>query len=70
MDQAYRIGAVITGLITFLVAYVYCMAEYGLLLGVGFGWVPSIIVAVVAAFAWPLIALAIVGFILLLVAGR
>ena len=56
----YSIGFVITGLITFLGSWIYCIATYGFLLGVGLGWLPSIIVAVIAGALWPLIALAIV----------
>jgi len=51
--------ALATGIITFFVSYIYCIAEYGFLLGVGLGWLPSLIVAFVAMILWPLIALAL-----------
>lgn len=56
----YGTGFAITAIITFIGSWIYCIAKYGFLLGVGFGWLPSIIVAVIAGFLWPLIALAIV----------
>lgn len=55
----YSIGFGITAFITFIGSWIYCIAAYGFLLGVGLGWLPSIIVAVIAGALWPLIALAI-----------
>ena len=55
----YSIGFGITAFITFIGSWIYCIATYGFLLGVGLGWLPSIIVAVIAGALWPLIALAI-----------
>lgn len=45
-DDTY--GSVAT--LTFIGTYIYCIAHYGLLLGVGLGWLPAMIIAVV----WPL----------------
>lgn len=56
----FVVGAWITGFVVFVGSWIYCIATYGYLLGVGLGWLPSIIVAVIAGFLWPLIALAIV----------
>jgi energy-coupling factor transporter transmembrane protein EcfT len=36
------------GLITFVISWIYCIASYGFLFGVGLGWLPSLIVAAVA----------------------
>ena len=55
----YPIGVAITGLIVFVGSWIYCIATYGFLFGVGLGWLPSFIVAVVAGFLWPLIALVV-----------
>lgn len=41
------LGAIV-GFITFVASWIYCIATYGFLLGVGLGWLPSIIVAVLA----------------------
>jgi hypothetical protein len=45
--------------ITFLVAYIYCIATYGFLLGGGVGWIPALISGAVAYFLgrylWPLV---------------
>lgn len=40
----------IVGIVTFFGSWIYCINEYGYLLGVGLGWLPSIIVAPIAAF--------------------
>ena len=61
----YTLGRTITGIIVFLGSWIYCIISYGFLLGVGLGWLPSIIVAVIAGFLWPLllIAIAILAFL-------
>ena len=53
----YGWGFVITGSIVFVGSYIYCIATYGFLFGVGLGWLPSLIVAFLAALLWPLITL-------------
>jgi hypothetical protein len=55
MESSYwetgnKVGLVV-GAITFIVSWIYCVASYGYLLGVGLGWLPSLIVAVIAYFA-------------------
>lgn len=60
-DDVYRLGFGITAFITFVGSWIYCIAEYGFLLGVGLGWLPSIIVAAIAGALWPLIALIAIG---------
>jgi len=47
--------------IVFIGCWIYCIAAYGFLLGVGLGWLPSLIAAGVIALAWPLV------FLLLLI---
>jgi hypothetical protein len=37
-----------TAVITFLGCFIYAISEYGLLLGGGLGWIPSLIIAVIA----------------------
>jgi len=61
----YSIGFGITAFITFIGSWIYCIATYGFLLGVGLGWLPSIIVAVIAGVLWPLIAIAIVVIVVI-----
>jgi hypothetical protein len=52
----------IAGLITFVGAYVYCIADYGFLLGLGLGWLPSGILAFIVGgvvyLLWPFLILA------------
>jgi hypothetical protein len=63
-EAVYVIGVLITGFITFVVTWIYCIATYGFLLGVGIGWLPSIIVAAIVGFLWPLILFAILALLL------
>ncbi len=44
-------------LLVFIGCWIYCIATYGFLLGVGVGWLPSLIIAVISFFIWPLYAL-------------
>ena len=64
-QENYYAGALLTGIITFIASWIYCIVKYGFLLGVGLGWLPAIITAVVIGFAWPLVAIVIVGGVLL-----
>lgn len=48
---------ILVWLAVFLGSWIYCIAEYGYLLGVGLGWLPSVIVASLAALLWPLAAI-------------
>ena len=54
----------ITALVVFIGSWIYCIANYGFLLGVGLGWLPSAIVAVIAGavvgFGWPLVIAAVI----------
>lgn len=56
----YYMGFLITAVIVFIISYIYCIATYGYLLGVGLGWLPSIIVAVIAGIVWPIILIIII----------
>ena len=40
----------VTRIVVFFGSYIYCIATYGYLWGVGLGWLPSLIIAVVAGF--------------------
>lgn len=53
----YGIGFNITAVITFIGCWIYAIASWGFLLGVGLGWIPSLFIAAIAGFVWPLIAL-------------
>ena len=66
-EDVYSAWAAITGFIVFVGTWIWCISEYGFLLGVGLGWLPSGIVASVAAFLWPLIALAIAAVVVFLI---
>lgn len=53
----YTVGGLIVWVVTFVGCWIYCIANYGFLLGVGLGWLPAGIVATIAALAWPLLAI-------------
>lgn len=53
-DKTYDALGQIVGSLTFLAAWIWCGVEYGFLLGVGLGWLPSAIVAVAVRHLWPL----------------
>lgn len=61
-DRMYAWGVIIVGSIVFIGSWIYCIFTYGFLFGVGLGWLPSAIVAVIAGLLWPL--LAIIAFLL------
>lgn len=66
--EIYGVGAYITGIITFIGCWIYCVATYGFLFGVGLGWLPSLIVATIVGAIWPLIALVIViGIVIIII---
>lgn len=44
--------------LTFIISYIYCITNYGFLLGLGLGWLPSIILALIVMFVWPIILIA------------
>ncbi len=62
----YKVGYWITWIIIFIATWIYCIAEYGFLLGVGLGWLASAICAFFLSLFWPLyvavIAYAILNF--------
>lgn len=66
----YWIGYCITWIITFIGCYIYAIATYGFLLGVGLGWLPSAIVATIVSFFWPLIVVGIAILGLYLVSDK
>ena len=62
-ESNYWAWAFLTGVLVFVGVWIYAMAEWGLLLGIMFGWIPAIIAAFVGGLLWPLIAIVILGFI-------
>lgn len=66
-DVLYRVGFLITWVVAFLGCWIYFIASYGFLIGVGIGWLPSAIAATAVAFLWPLLVLA--AIVLALVIG-
>jgi hypothetical protein len=58
----YLLGGWVTGFIVFVGAWIWCVSEYGFLVGVGLGWFPSAIVAVIAGWLWPLVLTAVLYF--------
>lgn len=65
-ENLFWIGYCITWIITFIGCWIYAIATYGFLFGVGLGWFPSAIVASIVSFLWPLIILGIILFFIFL----
>jgi len=64
-DTYWGIAALV-GFVTFLGSWLYCIATYGFLVGVGIGWLPSAITAVVAGVLWPVIALGVLAIVVMI----
>ncbi len=60
MDLDYEKITTLVATIVFVGSWIYCVSAYGYLFGVGLGWLPSLIVAGLAALLWPLILLLLV----------
>ena len=59
-EDGYILGYIISWVLIFIGCWIYCIAHYGFLWGVGLGWLPSLIAAFVVSLLWPLLALVIV----------
>jgi hypothetical protein len=63
----------IAGILTFIAAYIYCIATYGFLFGLGLGWLPSGILAVIVGFLtmflWGPALVVLAVFVLLILAS-
>jgi len=55
----YFIGVFIVGGLSFVGIWFYAMAQWGLLLGLIFGWIPAMIGGVMLGFLWPLVIVAL-----------
>lgn len=70
LDEVYGMVTVYVGFLTFASVWIGCIATYGFLFGVGLGWLPAIIVAVVVGYCWPVIVAVVVGSILFVIANQ
>ena len=57
LDDVYPVGGYIIGAITFIACWIYAYISWGFLLGVGLGWIPSLFIAGIVGFIWPLLVL-------------
>lgn len=60
----YKVGYAISFVIVFIGCWIYCVATYGFLLGVGLGWLPSIIAAAIVSIFWPLLLIGVVAAVI------
>lgn len=64
----------VTGALTFVISWIWCIASYGFLFGLGLGWLPSAILAVIVGLTcgwlWPVVCVVLVigliGFLTLI----
>lgn len=68
-DGWFWIGYKISWVLVFIGSWIYCIASYGFLLGVGLGWLPSLIVASLASFLWPIAVLSAAALAYLIFKG-
>ena len=61
----YKVPAGITFVLVLIATELYAFASWGFLLGIVFGWIPSLVAATIAAFIWPLLALVLVVFLVM-----
>lgn len=59
-ENWYPAGAWLFGGIAFIAGWIYAIAAYGFFLGVGLGWFPAAILAVLVGLLWPVLA-ALIG---------
>lgn len=60
----YKVGCAISFVIVFIGCWIYCVATYGFLLGVGLGWFPSMIAAAILSIFWPILLIGVVAVII------
>ena len=64
MDKDNYMGGVfLAGILVFAAVWIYAISEWGLLLGIMFGWIPALIAGIVGGFIWPVL---VIGLVLLL----
>lgn len=61
--KIYTFFGVIIGLVTFFACWAYAIFQWGFLLGLGLGWLPSFFIALIAGFVGP--ALVVIGLFVL-----
>ncbi len=54
-SDTYIVIAWIVGLIVFAITWLFAMTEWGVLLGLMFGWIPALIAGVVGGLIWPFV---------------
>jgi len=59
MTELYKTIGNFFAFSTFFISWIYCIVSYGFLLGVGLGWLPSLVLAIIATYIWPLFIIAI-----------
>jgi hypothetical protein len=58
LQSIYLLICAVSWASIFVVSWIWCIANYGYLLGVGLGWLPSAITATVLCWIWPIVAIA------------
>jgi hypothetical protein len=57
----YMVVGLLVGAAAFFAGWIYAVSTWGFFLGGALGWIPALFLAVMAGFAWPLLALAAWG---------
>lgn len=62
---AYMIGSYVFGITSFFLIWLAILSEYGFLIAITIGWMGAAMGACFVALLWPLVALAIVGYLMI-----
>lgn len=57
MVELYDVGFFMVAVPVFVAVWVMAIDSYGLLLGLGLGWFPAVVVAVLSGTIWPVLLL-------------
>ena len=64
----YGLWGILTGAVVFICIWIYAISEWGLLIGLMFGWIPALIGGFILGVLWPIVAiliLLVIGYLLL-----
>ena len=68
MVEPYDVGFFMVAVPVFIAVWVMAIDSYGLVVGLGLGWLPAIVVAVLSGAIWPVLLLSLVVPALVLIA--
>jgi hypothetical protein len=55
LATAYSVGVVLSWAAIFVSSWIFCIASYGALIGIGLGWAAAVVAASALCWVWPAI---------------